>query len=380
MRGTAHRESDAVGDVVALLETLIRIDSQNPPGNEGRVVDAIAQRLERARVPFAAQAVADGRSNLLATLGTGNGPHLLFTGHADTVPVGKAPWRHDPLAGEFVDGRVYGRGAADMKGGLAAMVVALERLAAGPRPAGRVSLLVTAGEEVDCVGAQAFRDGHGVEGIGALVVGEPTGMRVANAHKGALWGEVRCFGKTAHGAQPRHGVNAIDALLDAAQMLRQEQRTIEAGTTAAITRIAGGIRTNVIPDEAFLEMDIRSDGDAGRALWERCRDRLARRQAKNERFRFATRVLLQRAPVRTPADHPLIALAMELTGTTAPVTVPYYTDGSVLAAPDAIPTLILGPGETELAHQPDEWVDVTSLARAARVYHRLALGYLERAT
>lgn len=361
-------------DPVALAQRLVRVDTQNPPGGEEPLARLILRRLRAAGIRAALEPLGEGRANLLAAVGPPSGPHLLFAAHGDTVPVGELPWEHDPLSGDLLEGRLYGRGAADMKGGLAAMVVAIERLAREPRLGGRVSLLVSAGEEVDCVGARAFHARHGMGDVDALVVGEPTGMRVANAHKGALWVEVRCRGRTAHSALPREGVNAVEAVLDAATIIRSRPLPDE-DTTLAITRLGGGVRTNVIPDAAFLEVDIRSGTQGGRELWERCEAEIARRRARDPAFRCTTRVLLERRPVFTAPSHPLIALALALTGAGAPVTVPYYTDASVLAT-DPVPTLILGPGDARQAHRPDEWVAAERLWEAADVYHRLALGYL----
>jgi succinyl-diaminopimelate desuccinylase len=368
----------AMLSAVDLLAELVRIDTQNPPGQETVLAERMREFLVPEGVEATVEEVGTGRANLFASVGAGR-PHLLLLGHADTVPVGTLPWRRGPFAATVEDGRLYGRGAADMKGALAAMATALVAMSRERLP-GRVSLLVTAGEEVDSLGARAFVERHGVDEVDGVVIGEPTGGRLAHGHKGALWAEVTTYGRTAHGAMPEAGVNAVEALLQAAAWAAEARQALSPRTTVALTRIWGGVQTNVIPDEAGFALDIRSPDDGGRAFWARLTARLAEEAARDPEFRWQGRILSERSPLRTPEDAALVQVAAEVLGV-APAelaTMPYYTDGSVLTAARRIPAVLYGPGEPAEAHRPDESVSLAAVMESVEVYQGIARRFLER--
>lgn len=378
-------------ETVQLLADLVRTDTTNPPGTEDRAAQHVAEYLTRHDVAVQWQEVAPGRSNLFASLTTessSQSPSLLFCGHLDTVPIGGRQWAHDPFGAEIVDGMLYGRGASDMKSGVAAMVVMMAHLrktcGAESWP---IQLLLTVGEEVDSIGAQKFLGRHGVAGIGGMVIGEPTDGKIAIGHKGAYWLEMQCFGRTAHGSMPELGINAIDHIVEAANLLLRVRADIEPtcdavlGTpTVAVTQIGGGVQTNVIPDQAFLRADMRfaTPEQQQRVLgeWQRA---LSLHQTTHKEFRYEWHTLLDRNPLLTASSHSLIQKAQELRGVNADTwrTVTYYTDGSVLAAPTHIPTLIYGPGDDRMAHQPDESVSLSAYFDCIDFYQKLATSYAQ---
>ena len=161
----------------------------NPPGDEAAVVELLAARATAWGFAPRIVDVLPGRPNLIVELaGSGERPAVVLSGHSDTVPPGEAPWEHDPFSGALVDGEVWGRGATDMKAGLATMLAAMAAMQRrGWRPKGDVRLAVTIGEEVDCVGASHLRDTGGLDGAGWIVIGEPTNLDVVAAHRGAIW-------------------------------------------------------------------------------------------------------------------------------------------------------------------------------------------------
>ena len=378
-------------EAVQLLVDLVQSDSTNPPGTEERAANHVAEYLTRHDIGVRWQEVAPGRLNLSASLSgatTRRRPTLLFCGHLDTVPVGNQQWSHDPFGAQITDGLLFGRGASDMKSGVAAMAVMMARLrqtyGSESLP---IQLLLTVGEEVDSIGAQRFLEEYGVSGIGGIVIGEPTNGQIAIGHKGAYWLEVQCFGRTAHGSMPQLGVNAVDQIIDAANLLYQVRDnlqpspdTILGAPTIAITQIGGGIQTNVIPDQAFLRADMRF-GTPQQQQWvlETWQGAVDRHRQQHEEFRYQCRPLLNRSPLFTDPSHPLIQKAQELCRVDAKTwrTVSYYTDGSVLAAPTNIPTLIYGPGDDRLAHQPDESVLLTSFLECIDFYQELAASYAQ---
>src|SRR5690606_21579479 len=147
------------------------------------------------------------RANVMAVLkGTGEKPALVFNGHLDVVPVGDTPWTYDPFGAVNVGGRLYGRGTSVMKGGLVAMVMAVEALKkAGATLKGDLIISGVADEETGALGAKAWVQAGGLQGVGAIVIGEPTNLEVYIAEKGAFWLEITTYGKTAHGSMPDLG-------------------------------------------------------------------------------------------------------------------------------------------------------------------------------
>lgn len=194
-----------------LTRELTRLRTINPPGSEKLCADRLAAILEAAGLAVARYDYAENRTSLVARLdGTADSPPLCFTGHLDTVPLGAAAWRLDPLGGELDGDRLYGRGSSDMKSGVAAMVQMAVDLARLPRRRAGLVLVLTAGEETGCDGARYLAGlGDALPRAGALVVGEPTANQPLIGHKGALWLQAVFRGVTAHGSMPEQGDNAL---------------------------------------------------------------------------------------------------------------------------------------------------------------------------
>lgn len=369
-------------DAVDLLRDLLRTRSVNPPGDEAAVVEILA---DRARAWGLAPTVADvqpGRPNLLVDLpGAGARPMLVLSGHSDTVPPGEAPWDHDPFSAALVDGEVWGRGATDMKSGLAAMLVALAAAARrGWQPTGTVRFAVTIGEEVDCAGAVHLRDSGGLEGAGWIVIGEPTNLDVVAAHRGAIWLQVVGHGKTAHGSMPHLGVNAIQGVLDLLRWLGERWPKVPytphdllAPPTMNLGTIAGGVKTNVVPDRCVATVDLRTvPGQDHDAIVREVRDMAAEIESTTPGLRLEIDVGNDMPPVETPVGHPLIrhtvAAVGEVVGREPSVRgATYYTDGGTWTGL-GVPMVIFGPGDDRLAHQPNERVPVEQVVQATRGY------------
>jgi len=318
---------------------------------------------------------------MLAILrGEGGRPPLCLTGHMDTVPLGAGPWREEPFGGRIRGGRMYGRGASDMKAGLAALSTAAVGLAHMERRAADVVLVLTAAEETGCLGAKALaQSGLLPTRAGALVVAEPTACRPLAGHKGALWVRARFTGKAAHGSMPGHGLNAVDLAVQAAGELphllsEYPPHPMLGSPTASIGTFQGGGKVNVVPDRAVMEVDLRTTpgmdhagllGDLQR-LWPHA----------------AIEAFTDVPPVLTAPDDPFVSLALDILerqeGARPTVgTVSYFTDASVLAAAlGHPPVLLFGPGEPEQAHQTDESCPVEAILRATAFYLALARDWL----
>jgi succinyl-diaminopimelate desuccinylase len=361
---------------VELTQKLVRFDTVNPPGNERACAEYLAGLLERAGFAIDLVPFGEGRAQVIARLGgRADRPPLAFTGHLDTVPLGARAWSVDPLAGEIKDGRLYGRGSSDMKSGVAAFVCACIDLADRLPGTPGVLLVITAGEETGCSGADALAGDRSLSRAGALVVAEPTGNQPLVGHKGALWLEAETSGITAHGSMPEKGVNAVYKAARAVSLLEQfdfnvARHDVLGGATLNVGTIQGGLNINSVPDRAVIGVDIRTIPalDHGRI-----REQLASYLGPDVELR----TVMDAASVWTDPADPWIgdvfAITGAVTGLPCPVgAAPYFTDASALTpALGSPPTMILGPGELALAHQTDEYCFTARIDEATEIYRRL---------
>lgn len=356
-----------------LARDLLRFETVNPPGDERACADHVARLLEGAGFAVTAHEFADRRRSLVARLGGAAGrPPLCLTGHLDVVPLGSAPWSRDPFAGEVAGGRLYGRGASDMKSGLAAMLVAVQRLA--PRLGGTpgVILVLTAGEETLCQGAHHLARADGALGrAGAIVAAEPTGNAPLVGHKGALWVEVRAAGVTAHGSMPERGVNAIYRAARAVTALERFEfgvapHPVLGHPTLNVGTIRGGLNVNSVPDQAIAAVDIRTvPGQDHVALLERLRASCG--------SEVAVEPVASVSGVWTEPGHSWVAEVFDVvaavTGERPGIAAaPYVTDLSALVPALGAPAVVLGPGELAMAHQTDEYCVVDRIDQAVEIY------------
>jgi succinyl-diaminopimelate desuccinylase len=360
--------------VLDLARQLIGFDTINPPGNESAATHWIGDLLG-AGFDCRYHEFAPNRASLLASL-PGIGAPLAFTGHVDTVPLGAEPWSRHPF-GEVDGDRLYGRGASDMKGAVAAIVAMALRHAAMPAPRTGLLLLITSGEETTCQGAAHLAETVDLRGMaGALVVGEPTSNRPVIAHKGCARYRVATHGVAAHASMPEHGVNAIHKLADIIGALRRFEfgvapHPILGGPTLNIGTIRGGSAINIVADAAEIGVDIRLVPGQPEA---RVRQQLQELVGSEGRVEL----LEQAASVATEPDHPWVVDAVRRVSARFGESltaggVPYFTDASVLtAALGGVPTLILGPGEASMAHKVDEYCRISLLEQSVEIYAELA--------
>lgn len=374
---------------VEFLQSLIQINSVNPPGNEGEVAEAIQSFLQSSNLEFDVDDLGDNRGNLFVTYGSAdeNGRHLVYSGHFDTVPIGQVEWEHDPFSGKIIDHKVFGRGTTDMKSGVAAMVLALKYLKqAGVELNGELQFIGTAGEEVDGYGAKQVVKKGQVDRATAMVVAEPSENQIFTAHKGCLWLEITTYGKTAHGSMPEQGVNAITTLTAFLSELNQYEFDYEEHPrlgypTLNVGTIEGGVKTNVVPDKCSVTLDIRTiPGQNNDKILEDIENKI-KKITEGSKATYEVKTINNMAPVATNESDDFIQLAIE-TGDKhvgqhlVPGGVNYYTDASVYWPYLQIPTLIYGPGNQRLAHQPNETVEIEKFLHSIRYYMALAMDYL----
>jgi succinyl-diaminopimelate desuccinylase len=390
-------------ELVALTRDLIRIPSVVRPGDptatEAAVAEHVRAWLAKEGFELEVQDVAPGRPNVVAWLGDkGDGRSLLLEGHTDVVTEGDpAEWSHAPFGADLVDGKIYGRGAADMKAGLAAAMVAAAAIKrAGVRLGGRLVVGALVDEEGGMIGAKHLVTTPVGRELTAAIICEPEENELCLEQRGVVWARVSARGRMAHGAMPEAGVNPIAALAELVhgagrlerrlRALCQRSRYLKPPTvTPTIVRApAQGVpQSNVIPSAAEATLDIRlTPGPDEAAITAAIEEALAAAakavpgatlewRAVNG-FRLATKV--------DPSE-PLVGAmkkAFRKAAGRAPKFggVPGSTDGTILRTALGIPIVTCGPGHRLIPHQVDEFVEVRELVEAARVYAVSALEYL----
>ncbi|RLI27526.1 M20 family peptidase [Candidatus Bathyarchaeota archaeon] len=373
-------------ETVEILRSLVKLDTVNPPGNEIRAASYIAGLLRRAGIPVELMEVEPGRPNLYAILGGPGTPKLTFEGHMDVVPVGAGEkWSVDPFSAELVDGRVYGRGSADAKGSLTAMVETLLALRrAGFNPSEPLALLAVMGEETGNMGIRhALKEGFR---SGMAVVGEPTGLEVKTAHKGILGVEVTARGRTAHAAMPWAGVNAIVGMARLVLKLEEFDRAVlktrrsrlVGSPSLTVTTISGGVKRNVVPDRCSITIDRRLiPGETPQTALSEIQDIVDKLLSEEPQLKVDIGLLYADPPSEVSEDEEVVQLArkaVKIVRGRDPGVSGFGAHCDMGALVNAgIPTVVLGPGDLSLAHRVDENLSVEELVEAAKVYTTLAV-------
>lgn len=366
-----------------LVRNLVEIPSENPPGNESEVASFLADRLAKSSVDFTVEMipVEDDRSNVVARAGNPDGGTLLLTGHTDVVPADPANWSGDPYRLRREGGRLVGRGTSDMKGALAAKIIATEAyFKAGGT--GEVILAFVVGEENGGIGSTALVE-SGIDADGAII-GEPTDMTAAVAEKGVARFTITVTGENAHSGSPGSGVDAVDgmrAALDEIERLEADARERShphlAPETITVTEIEGGLAPNVVADRVTATVDWRFLPTAGN-------DREFFKRAVCDRVVAATADAPYSVDVEwfsfgraseTPADSSIVetvrTAAMEVRGEAPLGGLNAITDARHLRLDADVPTVVYGPGSIEDdAHTVDESVDRNDLLDTAQVYRK----------
>ncbi|MCU0780552.1 MAG: M20 family metallopeptidase [Akkermansiaceae bacterium] len=375
-------------DPVSLLQHLVRIPSVNPDDNPGtdRVGEAelarfLAGWLEALGAEVVLEEVRPERPNLIARFAPRDGrPRILLGPHLDTVGVGGMVI--EPFGGDIRDGRLWGRGACDTKGPMAAMLWGLreqrERLADLPVAVDFVAFM---GEESGQWGSKDFVRRHGAD-YAFAVVGEPTSMQVVNRNKGSFQAVVRATGKAAHSATPELGENAILKLVEALGALDHHLKRALGGyghpvlgpSTLNIGVIRGGSRPNIVPDLAEAELDIRVTPDLAAAGG-------AHKLLRDIIDDYALPVELisssESPPMETPGGHPVVLALLATAPDTALVGAPWFSDACHLAA-GGVPGICIGPGSIRQAHTVDEFIEVTEVERGAAFFSAFIRGLADR--
>lgn len=376
-------------EAVNLLRKMLQIKTINPPGNEKDLAELIAKELNSFGMEAEVVDLGNNRGNVIGRLrGTGERKALLFNGHLDTVPPGDVEWDYGPYSGHIQDGKIYGRGSSDMKGGLAAMIMAAKAVKkSGLELKGDLIFCGTAGEEADSIGAFDFLNKGGLKDIEAIIIGEPSSCGINISEKGALWLEITTFGKTAHGAFPDRGINAItcmNALINEFlnYKFKFSENELLGRPTINIATIQGGVKTNVVPDKCVITIDIRTvPGMEHSEIIKDFEGIIAKLQERIPDLKATVDIVNDRPAVETATNHPFVKMAQEVIQAEfkrleKPKGVNFYTDAAVFLPATNLPAILYGPGDAEMAHQPNENISIERLSEALQFYAAMIERYL----
>jgi len=365
-----------MSDTAKLLSELIALPSVNPAflpagdvrAGEQRVADFLAVIAARAGLDVEFQEVARGRANLIARLRPQGriSRTILLAPHLDTVP----PVSEDQFVPRKKGGRMYGRGACDTKGSIAAMLSAVSVLAKSKQRPSETEIIFAGlvDEENAQAGSRALAAGKLKANL--AIVGEPTNLKVVTAHKGNIWLQLETRGKSAHGSRPETGDNAVHSmarivdLLEtkyAAYLRKRHRHPLLGQATVNVGTICGGTQPNIVPDSCVITVDRRTlPGETENGVKREIADFLAH---ENLRATFRTARTAPCLPMETDASLPLVQQFLRSIGQRKPVGVHYFCDAAILAE-GGIPSVVFGPDDISQAHTADEWISLRSLERA----------------
>jgi acetylornithine deacetylase/succinyl-diaminopimelate desuccinylase family protein len=367
-------------EVTELLQGLVRRPSPNPPGGEEQAAAYLAKACEAVGLTVDLEPVLPGRPNLYASLGPADGGGILVLGHTDTVPAGDG-WTYEPFGATVESGRLFGRGAADMKGGLAAAVAAMAALARTSVPLReRVMLAAVIDEEEHGQGVRAFLARR--PSARCALVAEPTDLDTVIACRGNCYVEIEVEGRAAHAGTAELGRNAIYGAARAVEAIRRLDDGLAAHRHPLLGRAAwsvgtihGGTATAVVPAACSVSVDRRLlPGQTGEQALSEVEGALERLALEDADLRAKAELLMEIPSFELASDDPLVhvvhrasveagAPERPLGGWTA------ACDGGYIMRDAGIPAIVLGPGSVaEQAHKPDESIDLSEVVLAARIY------------
>lgn len=366
-----------------ILKDLIQINSVN--GNEIDVAAYLAKLFEQYGFKTEIDAFGDRRANLIVEFGSDSSKRVLgVTGHMDTVAIGnRNNWHHDPFGAETQGDRLYGRGAADMKSGLAAQVIALIELKeSGWQPDGKIRFIATAGEEYGTPGANRLEERGIAKDLDALIVGEPTGGNIVYATSGSYNYQVICKGRSAHSSMPERGVNAVSGL---ARFIELEDRLFDnvpldqylGSVKHSITILKAGDQVNTIPDHAELRGNIRpTRAFDNQKVTQRLNQAIDYLNQTTD-YQLSLNILNDWWPIATDPQNELVKLALTASKNSYQkdpelTIINGATDASVFVKHRLeLPVIVLGADEWSRAHQVDEYTTWSSYFATISAYQTI---------
>lgn len=373
-------------DIVHILRDLVSFDTQNPPGNEEDLVKYCKDVLASLGFETKLFPISPHRVNLLAKWcphdSFPNNMHqILFSGHADTVPIGDpATWHTSPLKLTEKGSNLYGRGACDMKGAIAAYLTVAQDVASGSSEVEEIAktpfaIAITVDEEMGFSGISAFTHQFEVPSVGGIIIGEPTSNIPVIGHKGVLWFQVTFHGKAAHASRPDLGENAILMATQFCEQLMNEcntawcliQHPVLGMPTINVGKISGGVKPNMVPDRCDVWLDCRVVPPLDLAAIQPRIQEIAHKYCKNVTIRVDH---APGQPYSIPKDHPFVQMVLEAAECSTPQVYSAFTEASLYFHTLNLPVVILGPGSIEQAHTANEYIPRAELDASVSIYER----------
>ncbi len=371
------------GEVVEFLRRLVQTPSRNPPGEERACAEFIAARLSEwgLDVQLIPEPFPDRPQVVAYVRGSEGKPKLVLNGHMDTVPEGEhARWNFPPFEGAIKDGRMYGRGACDMKSGITAAAIAAKDLRdGGARLRGDLVLQFVIGEECGEPGTRHLVVDKGIAGDYAIVL-EPTQLRIATAQRGLAWFEIAIEGKAAHAGTPYMGVNAVSKAMKAVEALERYHRRLArkrhkllGSPTCTVTKMDGGIKENVVPPSCRMVIDRRMiPGELQSTVQSELVETLSKIAKKDRQFKFDVKQIGGFTASEVPRDIPLVRALernlKDIAGVRPKIWgTPFGSDVRNFVNDAKVPAVTFGPGNIENAHCFDEYVEIGEVVRCAKV-------------
>ena len=359
-------------NVEELTKELLKFNTINPPGDEEECIRYIGKLYEKNDFEVNYHKLSDKRYSLVVRKGHSNTKKpLCLTGHIDTVPLGSQVWTKDPFNGETDSGKLYGRGSSDMKAGIASIIDASLSVPIKEKSPG-LEIVITAGEEIGCEGAfDLVKKSGALKKAGAVVVAEPTSNYPFVGHKGALWLKIKVNGITAHGSMPEKGLNAIYKISEIIEKIKTytfncKTHSLMGNPSLNLGTINGGLNINSVPDNAEITLDIRS---VPTSTHEEIISSLKKLLGNEVEFE----TLLDVGSVCSEPSNVWIQNTLDIVrpylGFRPDVkTATYFTDASALKiAYDNPPIIILGPGESAMAHKTDEYCLIDKIPESSSI-------------
>ncbi|EOV8882578.1 ArgE/DapE family deacylase [Listeria innocua] len=372
---------------IQILKDIVNIDSTN--GHEEQVANYLQKLFAEYGIESKKVQYDVDRASLVSEIGSNDGKVLAFSGHMDVVDAGDvSKWKFPPFEATEHEGKIYGRGATDMKSGLAAMVIAMIELHEEKQKLnGKIKLLATDGEEVGELGAEQLTQKGYADDLDGLIIGEPSGHRIVYAHKGSINYTVKSTGKNAHSSMPEFGVNAIDNLLLFYNEVEKFVKSIDATNEILgdfihnVTVIDGGNQVNSIPEKAQLQGNIRSIPEMDNETVKQVLVKIINKLNKQENVNLELIFDYDKQPVFSDKNSDLVNVAKRVASDIVKEEIPLLgisgtTDAAEFTkAKKAFPVIIFGPGN-ETPHQVNENVSVENYLEMVDVYKRIAIEFL----
>lgn len=369
-------------DSIAFLKQVLSITTVNGISDESELAMYIQQYLKEYEIDSTIQYVDEKRANLIVNIkGKTKDKYIVWNGHLDTVPFGRLEeWNSEPSNPILKDGKIYARGASDMKSGLAAMVYTICLMKKmGKIPLYGIRFIATCDEEKDGTGALKIIEEDMLGVPEAIIIGEPTDCNLGIAQKGCCWIKLALSGKTSHGAYPKEGINSIQYLFEICRELKeficQFTHPLLGESTAEITFSKGGVAPNMIPDYCEMTMDIRFTKELTQDIILNKLNEIAYKYKKftNGKLELNANVLNSRISIEVSENNLWVEFMTKVIRdndhSAKNIGINYFTDGSIFIKNNLnIPVILFGPGSPSIAHKPNEWVEINKYFEAIEVF------------